>query len=248
MTPDILTVDGLTKRFGGLVVTSDLSLTIREGEIHAIIGPNGAGKTTFISQLQGTLRPDQGRIVFEGTDITHTPIHQRARMGLARSFQISSIFPRLTVLQNVVLAVQAHEGHSFRFWSPVETSATLTAKARAALEQVGITRIADTPAGQIAYSEQRQLEFAMALAAEPRLLLLDEPMAGMSKDESMLLMAVIQRLKRSVSILLVEHDMDVVFSLADRITVLVRGQAIATGTPEEIRNNADVRAAYLGDE
>lgn len=248
MMPDILTVDGLTKRFGGLVVTSDLSLTIREGEIHAIIGPNGAGKTTFISQLQGTLRPDHGRIVFEGTDITHTPIHRRARMGLARSFQISSIFPRLTVLQNVVLAVQAHEGHSFHFWSPVETSATLTAKARAALEQVGIMRIADTPAGQIAYSEQRQLEFAMALAAEPRLLLLDEPMAGMSKDESMLLMAVIQRLKRSVSILLVEHDMDVVFSLADRITVLVRGQAIATGTPEEIRNNADVRAAYLGDE
>lgn len=248
MTPDILTVDGLTKRFGGLVVTSDLSLTIREGEIHAIIGPNGAGKTTFISQLQGTLRPDHGRIVFEGTDITHTPIHRRARMGLARSFQISSIFPRLTVLQNVILAVQAHEGHSFHFWSPVEAGATLNAKACAALDHVGIMRIADTPAGEIAYSEQRQLEFAMALAAEPKLLLLDEPMAGMSKDESMLLMTVIQRIKRNVSILLVEHDMDVVFSLADRITVLVRGQAIATGTPEEIRNNADVRAAYLGDE
>ncbi len=169
-------------------------------------------------------------------------------MGLARSFQISSIFPRLTVKQNVILATQAHEGHSFRFWRPVDSSEALNTRARTALDHVGISKIADTPAGEIAYSEQRQLEFAMALAAHPKLLLLDEPMAGMSKDESMLLMSLIQRMKGSVSILLVEHDMDVVFSLADRITVLVRGQAIATGSPEDIRNNAHVRAAYLGDE
>jgi len=248
MTEPLLAIDGLIKRFGGLVATDNLSLDVREGEIHALIGPNGAGKTTLVAQLMGQLPCDAGRIVFAGADITHLPTHRRVSAGLARSFQITSVLRDFTALDNVALAVQAHQGHSFRFWRPAQSDASLRQPARAILEELGLGPRADTAAANLSYGEQRQLEIAMALAGDPRLLLLDEPMAGMGPDESARMVSFLQRLKGQRAMLLIEHDMDVVFALADRITVLVYGRAIATGTPPEIRANADVRKAYLGEE
>jgi branched-chain amino acid transport system ATP-binding protein len=247
VTP-VLQVQGLVKRFGGLTATDDLSIALVPGEIHAVIGPNGAGKTTLINQLSGEFFPDEGRIVFDGRDITRLPPHERALAGLGRSYQITSVFPDFTVLQNVCMAVQGHAGHSFRFWTPVSRQRELTEPARAALAQVGLADRADTPVAALAHGERRQLEIAMTLASSPKLLLLDEPMAGMSHAESEGVVGLLAGLKGRYTILLVEHDMDAVFALADRITVLVYGRAIACGTPEEIRANPEVRDAYLGEQ
>jgi branched-chain amino acid transport system ATP-binding protein len=244
---EILMVTGLTKRFGGLLATDGLSLAVAAGEVHAVIGPNGAGKTTLLAQLSGELAPDAGSIRFAGRDITRLPVHQRSLSGLARSYQITQILPEFTALENVMLAVQARTGHSFRFWQPARSCAGLTEPAREALEQVGLAARADTPADELAHGEHRQLELAIALAAHPKLLLLDEPLAGMSSRESEEMIALLAKLKGRCSIVLVEHDMQAVFALADRITVLVYGRAIACGRPEAIRDSAEVRTAYLGD-
>ena len=248
LSPPLLSTDSLVKRFGGLAATDGLSLSVVEGELHALIGPNGAGKTTLIGQLSGELTPDSGTIRFDGRDVTRLPVHKRAQRGLARSFQITSIFPSFTALDNVALAVQAHAGHSFRFWRDAGRDRRLADPARAVRERVGLGARADTRADALAHGEKRQLELAMALATGPRLLLLDEPMAGMGPEDSARMVELLQELKGGVTILLVEHDMDAVFALADRITVLVRGKDLASGTPEEIRNDPAVREAYLGDE
>ncbi|TMH48084.1 MAG: ABC transporter ATP-binding protein, partial [Betaproteobacteria bacterium] len=218
------------------------------GETHAIIGPNGAGKTTLISQLAGNLRPDRGRVRFAGEDITALSAPARARRGFARSFQITSIYPDFTALENVMLAVQAHSGHSFRFWRPAREETALSSPARAILEEVGLSGRCEVPAANLAHGEQRALEIATALATRPRLLLLDEPVAGMGAEETQRMIALLSSLKGGKTLILVEHDMDAVFSLADRISVLVYGRIIATGAPEEIRANLEVRRAYLGEE
>jgi len=247
MADPILATEGLVKRFGALIATDHVSLALAAGEVHALIGPNGAGKTTLIGQLSGDIRPEAGRILFEGHDITTLPSHRRARLGLARSFQITSIFLDMTVLDNVALAVQIHRGHSFHFWRNARKDAGLRGPARELLALVGLERRADFVAADLSHGEHRQLEIAMALAGDPRVLLLDEPMAGMGPEESRRLIALLREVKGERTVLLVEHDMDAVFALADRITVLVYGRAIATGSPEEIRANDEVRLAYLGD-
>jgi branched-chain amino acid transport system ATP-binding protein len=244
----LLAARGLRKRFGGLVATDGVDLEVTEGEALAIIGPNGAGKTTLIGQLSGDLRPDTGTIRFGGADVTALPAAARSHRGLARSFQITSIFRDFTALDNVALAVQAHAGHSFRFWRAARAERALRGPARAVLEQVGLGDRADIVAGTLAHGEQRQLEIAMALATRPRLLLLDEPVAGMGLDESQRMVGLLRALRGRHTIVLVEHDMDVVWALADRISVLVYGRVIATGPPETIRLNAEVRRAYLGEE
>jgi branched-chain amino acid transport system ATP-binding protein len=244
----MLEVRGLTKTFGALRATDGIDLDVREGETHAVIGPNGAGKTTFISQLAGNLVPDAGSVRFAGQDITTLPAPKRARIGLARSFQITSVYPEFSALDNVALAVQARSGHSFRFWRPARGDAALASPAMQVLEQVGLKDRSHVLAANLAHGEQRQLEVAMALATEPRLLLLDEPMAGMGTEESQRMIALLSRLKQSKTIILVEHDMDAVFRLADRISVLVYGRVIATDIPEKIRANTEVRKAYLGED
>jgi branched-chain amino acid transport system ATP-binding protein len=248
MAEPLLRVTDLTKAFGGLVATDHLSLDIAAGEIHAVIGPNGAGKTTFIAQLSGALRPDSGTIRFDGVDIANFSIARRARHGLARSFQITSIFKDFSVEDNVALAIQAHAGHSFRFWRAARGDPQLRRPARAALERIGLIDRRNVLAGALAHGEQRQLELAMALATGPSLLLLDEPAAGMGATETSAMVTLLDGLKGDVAILLVEHDMDTVFALADRISVLVGGHAIATGTPARIRDDPAVRQAYLGEE
>ncbi|MDB6000457.1 MAG: transporter ATP-binding protein [Rhizobacter sp.] len=245
--PVLLRTQGLRKSFGGLVATHDVDLDIRPGEIHALLGPNGAGKTTLLAQLTGELKPDAGLIHFEGRDVTRLPMHRRARLGIGRSFQITSVFPDLTALQNVALAVQIHAGHSFRFWKPTHSDAALNGPAMALLEKVGLADRAHEPAAQLSHGQHRQLEIGLALAGSPKLLLLDEPMAGMGRDDSVRVIELLAGLKGSVAMLLVEHDMDAVFSLADRISVLVYGRRIATGLPDEIRADAEVRRAYLGE-
>jgi branched-chain amino acid transport system ATP-binding protein len=248
VTEPLLAVSELRKSFGALRASDGISLEVRSGETHAVIGPNGAGKTTFISQLAGNLIPDSGQIRFSGEDITALPAPRRARKGLARSFQITSVYPEFSALQNVALAVQAHAGHSFRFWRDARSDPALTEPARRVLEQVGLKERINVLAANLAHGEQRQLEVAMALATGPRLLLLDEPMAGMGIEESQRMITLLSSLKRRQTIVLVEHDMDAVFRLADRISVLVYGRVIATGTLEEVRANAEVRAAYLGED
>jgi len=244
----ILAAEGLVKRFGGLTATDHLTLAVAEGEVHAVIGPNGAGKTTLVAQISGELRPDAGTIRFLGEDITALPAHRRSLKGLARSFQITSLFQEFTAPDNVALAVQAHAGHSFRFWTPARRDPALTEPALAMLDQVGLKDRATVQASHLAHGEKRALEIAMALAVRPRLLLLDEPTAGMGPEDSGRMVQMLARLKGTVTILLIEHDMDAVFALADRITVLVYGRAIATGAPAAIRDNADVRKAYLGED
>ncbi len=246
--PALLSISGLSKSFGGVTATNHVSLEVRQGETHAIIGPNGAGKTTLISQLAGDLAPNAGSIRFAGRNITDLPAYRRCRLGLARSFQITSVFPGLSVLENVALGVQAHTGHSFRFWRPAARDETLTVPAMTLLDLVGLDHRAHDLASALSHGERRQLEIAMALAGEPQLLLLDEPMAGMGSEESTRMVRTLQELKKSHTILLIEHDMDAVFALADRISVLVYGRLIATGTPEEIRQDSSVQAAYLGGE
>jgi branched-chain amino acid transport system ATP-binding protein len=244
----LLEVRGLTRSFGGLLATNRVDLDVREGETLAVIGPNGAGKTTLIGQLAGELRPDAGTIRFAGRDVTALAAPGRARLGLARSFQITSIFRDFTVLDNVALAVQAHAGHSFRFWRPARREPALRGPAAAILDSVGLGGRAEVLAANLAHGEQRQLEIAMVLATRPRMLLLDEPMAGMGVEESPRMIQLLRGLKGRQTLLLVEHDMDAVFALADRISVMVYGRLIATGTPEQIRASAEVRQAYLGEE
>jgi len=246
MNTPVLEVRELSKRFGGINATDRVGLDVHEGEILSVIGPNGAGKTTLIAQLAGMLAPDSGRIRFAGRDITGLPPHARARLGMARSFQITSIFDALSVLDNTLLAVQAHAGHSYRFWRRARRDKKLTEPAMAALQQVGLADKAAANARGLSHGEHRQLEIAMALAGTSKLLLLDEPMAGMGGEESARMVDLLRALKSSKSILLIEHDMDVVFALADRITVMVDGKAIASGAPEEIRADENVRRAYLG--
>ena len=248
MAEALLRIEGLQKRFGGVVATDRVALEVGGGEIHALIGPNGAGKTTLIAQISGSLAPDAGRISFAGADITRLAQHDRVRAGLARSYQVTSIFKKLSVVDNLALAVQARSGSSFAFWHPVARESGLADAARAIASQVGLQDRAGTLAGSLAHAEQRCLEVGLALATDPKLLLLDEPMAGMGPDESQRMIGLIQGLRENVSVLLVEHDMDAVFRLADRISVLVNGSVVATGTPDEIRANAEVRRAYLGDE
>ena len=248
MAEPLLEVSRLRKAFGAVIATDDLSLTVEPGEIHAVIGPNGAGKTTLISQLTGDVTPDSGSVRFDGRDITRLPTHRRAQRGLARSFQITSILPGFTVLENAAVAAQAHAGHSFRFFGDAGRDRQVNAVAYQALETVGLADRASVPARTLSHGEKRQLELAIALATKPKLLLLDEPMAGVGKEETALMVAMLRRLRADYTILLVEHDMDAVFALADRITVLVYGRAIATGTPDRIRTDPEVRAAYLGEE
>ena len=248
MIESLLEVKNLRKSFGALVATDGVDFDVREGETHAVIGPNGAGKTTFIKQLSGELRPDAGSVRFADEDITGLPAQRRSRKGLARSFQITSIYREFSALDNVALAVQAHAGHSFRFWKAAREDRLLTGPALQILESIGLHERKNVLAAELSHGEQRQLEIAMALATRPRLLLLDEPVAGMGTDESLRMVKYLESLKGGKTIVLVEHDMDAVFSLADRISVLVYGRIIATGTPAEIRANAEVRIAYLGEE
>jgi branched-chain amino acid transport system ATP-binding protein len=242
----MLEIRGLTKSFGALRASDGIDLDILEGETHAVIGPNGAGKTTFISQLAGDLRPDAGKIGFFGEDITTLPAHKRARLGLARSFQITSVYLDFSALDNVALAVQACSGRT-GFWRDARNDRSLVDPAMELLGQVGLAERKEVLAASMSHGEHRQLEVAMALATRPRLLLLDEPMAGMGGEESQRMIALLTTLKRHQAIVLVEHDMDAVFQLADRISVLVYGKVIATGAPEQIKANAEVRRAYLGE-
>ncbi|WP_395026704.1 ABC transporter ATP-binding protein [Comamonas odontotermitis] len=244
----LLQVQGLVKRFGGLTATDHASFDVHAGEIHALIGPNGAGKTTLIHQLSGALASDEGRILFAGDAIHAMAMPARVQRGLVRSYQITSIFKRLSVLENIALAVQARDGSSWRFWPPARHESARYAQAAEVAARVGLAAQLQRPAGLLAHGEQRQLEVGLALATRPRMLLLDEPMAGMGPEESESMVTLLQELRRDTTILLVEHDMDAVFRLADRISTLVFGKVIASGTPEEIRNHAEVKRAYLGDE
>jgi branched-chain amino acid transport system ATP-binding protein len=247
MSDMLLRISGLYKHFGGIAATDNVNLAVEQGEIHAIIGPNGAGKTTLISQLSGQLKPDSGDIEFGGHIITGLTVAQRAHAGLARSFQITSVVMEMTLLENVMLAVQGGNGHSFRFWSPVNKDRAMCDTAMGYLTDLQLDDRADILAANVSHGEQRQLEVAMALAMKPRMLLLDEPMAGMGKEESTRMVDILKALKGDKTILLVEHDMDAVFTLADRLSVLVSGHIIATDSVENIRNNKDVQRAYLGD-
>jgi branched-chain amino acid transport system ATP-binding protein len=244
----LLSTHHLTKRYGALLVTDRVSLTIEAGELHAIIGPNGAGKTTLINQLSGELASDEGTLHFEQQDITALRIHERARRGLVRSYQITSVFDEFTVRENAAIAARGAQAHAFGFWRSLLSDPAALAAADEGMAAAGLSARADVPAAELGYGERRQLELAMALAARPKFLLLDEPMAGMSVQESAAVVALLQSLKRKYTILLVEHDMNAVFALADRISVLVYGRLLVTGTPDEIRANEEVRAIYLGDE
>ena len=247
MAEVLLEVEGLTKRFGGVIAADQISLAVPAGELHAIIGPNGAGKSTLIGQLSGELAPDSGRIRFDKREITNLPVYERSQLGLARSFQLTTLFADFTALDNVALSVQAHAGHSFRFWRNARSEAELREPAQAALSRVHLGERANTLVADLSHGERRQLEIAMALAARPRMLLLDEPMAGMGLEESARLLEMLRALKGGITIILIEHDIDAVFALADRISVLVYGRIIATGEPPAIRADAAVREAYLGE-
>jgi branched-chain amino acid transport system ATP-binding protein len=244
---ELLRVEGLCKSFGGVVATDDLSLSVRAAEAHAVIGPNGAGKTTLLAQLAGELRPSAGRIFFEGREVTGLPPHERVRIGIARSFQITNLLGSFSARDNVQVALRPRLGHSFVFFRDATSDSGLNWRAEALLGEVGLADRADVPASELAHGEKRQLELAMALASEPQLLLLDEPMAGVGHSESGPMVELLLRLKGDRAMLLVEHDMDAVFRIADRITVMVGGRAIASGEPEAIRADPKVRRAYLGE-
>ena len=248
MAEPILVLDALHKKFGGLTVTDNVTLAVMPGELHAVIGPNGAGKTTLLNEISGALAPDAGRIRFAGRDITALPVHARAGLGLARSFQITSIVPGFSALENVALAVQARSGSSFRFAGRASEEVALNEAALAALAEVGLAERARVPAGRLAHGEKRALELALALAMQPKLLLLDEPMAGTGREETERLIEVLRKLKGRFPMMLVEHDMTAVFALADRISVLIYGRILASGTPAEVRADPAVVQAYLGEE
>ena len=247
MAEQLLQVHQLNKTFGAVHATNNLSFSIEKGHIHALIGPNGAGKTTIVNQLSGDMLPDSGTIIFDGTDVTNIKAYRRARLGIGRSFQITHIFEKLTVAENMSLSICARNGHNFRFWRHWSNALPVRQELESALEQVDLHDRADFTAAHLSHGEKRQLEVGMALVGAPKLLILDEPMAGMGPGGTVELSKLINRLKGRTTILLVEHDMDVVFSLADQITVLVYGENIATGNPEEIRDNEAVRNAYLGE-
>jgi branched-chain amino acid transport system ATP-binding protein len=244
----LLDVQGLHKRFGGVVATDGVDLQLRAGEVHALIGPNGAGKTTLVAQLAGQLAPDSGRIVFDGRDVTGTSAHQRARLGLARSFQITRLFRSFRVIEHVALALQAAAGASVGAWRPVAQDRALFDRARALLPRLGLDALADAPIDALSHGQRRALEVGMVIAPNPRLLLLDEPMAGLGADESPRMEALIAGLRHDAALLLIEHDVDAVFRLADRVSVLVGGRIIATGKPDDVRRDPQVVAAYLGQE
>jgi branched-chain amino acid transport system ATP-binding protein len=247
MAEPVLRIEGLRKNFGALAATDGVDLDLMPGEIHALIGPNGAGKSTLINQIAGVLAPDAGRISINGRDVTALGTAARVRLGLARTFQVSSLAPDFSALRNVMLAVQAGQGSSLRFLRGVRSDASLVEPALAALERVGLTARAHLPAAELSHGERRRLEIAVALALRPRLFLLDEPMAGLGPEGSLDLTRLLDGLRREAPILLVEHDMDAVFALADRISVLVYGRVIATGSVADIRRDPEVRRAYLGD-
>jgi len=244
----MLRLKSVSKRFGGVVATDRVSLEVSAGEVHALIGPNGAGKTTLVGLISGALASDGGEIFFEEKNMTGMQQHDRVRSGLARSYQITSIFRKLSVLDNLALAVQARSGSSFSFWRPLEKETRLFEEARGIAVQVGLSEKINSTAGTLAHGEQRALEVGLALATQPKLVLLDEPMAGMGPEESRRMIELIERIRAGVTVLLVEHDMDAVFRLADRISVMVDGRLLATDSPQKIRMNPDVRRAYLGDE
>jgi branched-chain amino acid transport system ATP-binding protein len=244
----LLAVSDLRKRFGGVIATDQVTLDVAEGEVHALIGPNGAGKTSLIAQLSGSMMPDAGEIRFAGEDVTRTPQHRRVRLGLARSFQITRLFRNFSALDNVALAVQARSGSSLSFWRPVAREARLFDEARALLDEVGLGARADRTAGTLSHGEQRALEVGLALATRPRLLLLDEPMAGTGPEEAERMVELIERVAKKTTVLLVEHDVEAVFRLADRVSVLVNGRVIASGAPDAVRADPEVISAYLGDE
>lgn len=248
MAEPVLALSGLAKSFGALKVTDGVSLDLRPGEVHALIGPNGAGKSTLIHQIAGSVRPDAGDIRFLGHDVGHLSVAKRARLGLARSFQVSSLLLDFSALRNVMLALQARQGSSFRFWRPVMRDKALTDRAMAMLERVGLAGRADIAAGALSHGERRRLEIAVALGLEPKAFLLDEPMAGMGPEGSKELTRFLDGLRHEAPILLIEHDMDAVFALADRISVLFYGRIIASGSPAEIRADPQVRKAYLGEQ
>ncbi|MBB3610433.1 ABC transporter ATP-binding protein [Rhizobium sp. BK602] len=245
----VLEVRNLQKYFGGLHATRNLSMSLPQGELHAVIGPNGAGKTTLITQLFGEIRPTSGTVLVNGRDVTSRPPHERVRLGMARSFQITTLVRDLSVGENVILALLAREGHAFRFWRRIDRNMDLRTRAAQALARIGLDgmdmsrRVAD-----LSHGEQRMLELAIALVGDPALALLDEPMAGLGSEESRAMTRFLSGLKGRITILLVEHDMEAVFALADRVTVLVSGEIIAVGTPDEIRNDSRVRDAYLGED
>ena len=248
MAERLLEVRRLFKHFGGVVATDRLDLTVAAGGVHALIGPNGAGKTTLIAQICGEIEPDAGQILFGGRDITALPAHERVALGLARSFQITRVFRNLTVRDNIALAVQARSGSSMRFWRPVAAERALGAEAEVVLAGLGMAALAALTAGSLPHADQRRLEVALALASQPRLLLLDEPLAGMGAEDAQAMIGLIAQLKQRTTILLVEHDMDAVFRLANVISVLVGGRVIASGVPQVIRDDPEVRRAYLGEE
>lgn len=248
MADAILALDGVSKHFGGLSVTRDVTLTVMPGEVHALIGPNGAGKTTLVSQIAGALNPDKGKIRFAGGNVIGLAMAARAHLGLARVFQISNVVASFSALENVALAAQAKAGTSFSFWHAAAGETALINRARDALESVGLDARADMPAAALSHGEKRALELAMCLVQEPKLLLLDEPMAGAGREETAHLTKLLSGLKGRVAMLLVEHDMGTVFALADRVTMLVGGAIAATGAPDSMRSNPAVRKAYLGDE
>jgi len=243
----LLQLSGLVKRFGALLATDNLTLSVQQGDIHAVIGPNGAGKTTLITQLLGNLRPDSGSIIFDGCDITALPAPVRSRQGIARSFQLTALFPTLTALQNVMLSVQAHQGHSYRFWRPANEDKSLIAPAEEILKRVGLGGHMHIAANSLSHGQQRRLDIAMAIATSPKLLLLDEPLAGMGAGEAAQMVAFIESIRGQYTIFLVEHDMDAVFSLANKISVLDCGRCLVTGLPDDIKRHPEVRRAYLGD-
>jgi branched-chain amino acid transport system ATP-binding protein len=246
MSLTILNISNLSKTFGGVVATDHLNLEIKQGELHAIIGPNGAGKTTLIAQLSGETLPDSGEIIFREENITALPPFKRSRLGIARSFQITSLMLEMDVIDNITLATLAQDNHSYKFWKPARDDIDLKKSALNALKEIGLEKRAFEKVGNLSHGEHRQLEIAMALATQPHLLLLDEPMAGMGTEEGRKILKILQKLKRRKTILLIEHDMDVVFALADRITVLVYGRVIASGSPQSIKEDEKVREAYLG--
>ncbi len=251
MATPLLKIEGLRKSFGGLLVTDSVNLDISQGEIHAVIGPNGAGKTTLVNQIVGELAPDAGRIELLGQDITHWSVAHRARLGLGRSYQINSVIQSFTVLENILLAVQSGPvggKHSFHFWQAATQTSTLVSRAEEIMALVGLADARDRLAGALAYGQQRLIELAMALASSPKVLLLDEPMAGLGATETQQMIDLLQRLQREYAILLIEHDMHAVFSLATRVSVLVYGKVVMCDTPEAVRTSSVVREAYLGDE
>lgn len=246
MTDVLLRIKDLNKSFGGVLATDNVTLDVEQGEIHALIGPNGAGKTTLISQISGILESDSGEIEFDGKSITRLKAPARSLMGIARSFQITSILKDFTCQENVALAVQAHFGHSFNIWKPVASETNIQNRAISVLDSIGMSEHCDTIAGELAHGEQRQLELAIALAMDPKLLVLDEPLAGMGRLDSAKIIEFLKGLKQKFTILVIEHDMDAVFTLADRISVMVYGRLIASGSPDDIRGDSLVRSAYLG--